>query len=213
MNITKSDSGFFMSNTQNPIKLMSSDTRYDSLMSGSSASINQLYDALLPKLKSWLLKNKGSNNDALDILHDALSSLIVNHHKGKRLEVKNIEAYIFQMCKYIWFGILNKRKSASEVTFDGNEIDTTESGSLETMIQAEQERIKYEVMENSFLKLSELCQKLLELVKQGKKAKQIAETLGMNGQSTVNRRKSACLDSWRKFISEEPKLKYIQNYE
>ena len=192
---------------------MTSEINYTSLMSGSSTAINQLYDVLLPRLKSWLLRNNGDKEDALDLLHDALSSLIIKHHKGGNQNVKDIEAYIFQMCKYLWYGILKKRKTISTVTIEEKITDTTEANSLDTMIATEQEYIKYQLLESSFDKLSALCKKLLELVKQGKKAKQIAEDLNMNGQSTVNRRKAACLDSWRKYISEDPQYHLINDYD
>ena len=184
---------------------------YEKLVRGERNSIKAIYISLEGKLGSWLSNNKGNATDAKDILHEALSAIIISAHKKKINPPSNLEAYIFTICKYKWFDTLKSRKSKYEVTNLDN-IRHVEEGSIQDdYIRVESDALKHRVVDRSFSKLTELCQRLLNLVKQGLKAKVIAVQLGMNNDATVNRRKFACMESWKKFLHEDLEYHQIKN--
>jgi len=177
--------------------------RYERLLAGDREAITSLYDILLPKLKSWIIANSGQTSDARDVLHEGLTSLIIAGHKKQTKVPDNVEAFVFTVCKYKWLDKIKKRKTAEKVTSEAFVRDIDSGDVQDRYIEMETDAIRYRVMERAFTKLSELCQRLLNLVKEGRKAKDIAEQMNMSGQSTVNRRKFACMDRWRKFVQED----------
>ena len=184
---------------------------YNQLVIGDRYAIQAIYSAMEGKLGSWISNNKGDAKEAKDILHEALSAIIISAHKKKMDPPSNLEAYIFTICKYKWFDVLKSRKSKNEV-INLDEIRHIGEGSIQDdYIRIESDALKHKVVDRSFLKLTELCQRLLNLVKQGLKAKEIAVQLNMSNDATVNRRKFACMESWKKFLYEDLEYHQIKN--
>jgi RNA polymerase sigma factor (sigma-70 family) len=184
---------------------------YNQLIQGDRNTIKAIYDTMERKLASWLSKNNGSASDARDILHEALSAIIISGHKKKINPPSNIEAYIFTICKYKWFDTLKSRKSKDEV-INIDEIRLSNEDSIQDeYIQIESDALKHKVLDRSFLQLTELCQRLLNLVKQGLKSKEIAVQLEMNNDTTVNRRKFACMEAWKKFLNMDLEYQKLRN--
>lgn len=165
------------------------------------------------KLGSWLSNNKGQANDARDILHEALSAIIISGHKKKMKPPSNLEAYIFTICKYKWFDVLKERKSKNKVINIDDVGHIGEDSIQDEYIKIESEALKHKVLDRSFSKLTDLCQRLLNLVKEGLKAKEIAVQLNMNNDATVNRRKFACMESWKKFLCADTDYQRILNHD
>ncbi len=167
----------------------------------------------MPKLNTWIINNNGHNGDAKDILQESLSSIIIAHTKKKKTIPNNFEAYLFSICKYKWLDHLKKRNIKNRVTFDTASIHISESSIQEEYILMEYEQKKYQILERTFLLLGDLCQRLLNLVKEGLSAKGIAAELDMTSQSTVNRRKFACMQSWRKKLQQDNEFKLLKEDE
>ncbi len=184
---------------------------YNLLVRGDRQTIKSIYQALEGKLASWLSHNKGNANEARDILHEALSSIIISAHKRKINPPKNVEAYIFTICKYKWFDTLKAKKSKNEVINVEDVGHIGEESIQDDYIRIESEALKHKVLDRSFSKLTDLCQRLLNLVKQGLKSKEIAIQLEMSSDATVNRRKFACMDSWKKFLHEDSEYKRLRS--
>jgi|GEM_PF-2115193 len=185
--------------------------RYQRLLQGDKKEISDLYNVLLPKLKSWIIANNGQAGDARDVIHEGLTSLLIAGHKKPTKAPNNIEAFVFTVCKYKWIDTLKQRKTIDRVTFESDIRDIEEGSAQDKYIEMESDAIKHKVLERAFAKLSDLCQQLLNLVKEGMKAKEIAQHLSMKGQSTVNRRKFACMESWRKYMKEDQDYVLISN--
>jgi len=185
--------------------------KYKALLKGDRTIIRSIYDENLGKLASWTSKNNGTSHDARDILHEALTSMIIAGNKKTVNPPENLNAYIFSICKYKWYNALKKRNSFVEVTSDDQYTDVSGPSVQDEYIELEHERIKHKVLDRTFMKLSELCQKLLNLVKEGYSGNDIAAQLNMTGRATVNRRKFACTDAWKKYLKEDPDYNLIKN--
>lgn len=107
--------------------------------------------------------------------------------------------------------MIRKRKLTIEVTSDDQFTDTDALSVQDEYIELEYERLKHKVLERSFMKLSDLCRQLLDLVKEGYNGNDIATKLEMSGRATVNRRKFACTDAWKKYLQEDPDYKLIKD--
>jgi DNA-directed RNA polymerase specialized sigma24 family protein len=156
---------------------------------GNKDMLTSLYHNLLPKIYDWVIKNKGESKLAKDLFHESLSDLILSDSNP---DINNPEAYIFQMCKFKFYRLRQKNSKIEYVDVYNDDL----SGNVHSFEDLENERIKFQIMDRTFSELSELCQKIINLIKQGNKPEQIATILDMNNANTVNRRKFACMASW-----------------
>lgn len=74
-------------------------------------------------------------------------------------------------------------------------------------IALEEEKIRFQVLETTFLKLTVVCQQLISKLKKGKKPSEIVNEMNFNSNNTFYRRKFACLDSWKKLCKEDARFK------
>jgi len=58
-------------------------------------------------------------------------------------------------------------------------------------------------MEKYFTQLSDTCQQLLSLLKQGLKVEAIVKTLAFSNANTLYRRKAACMQRWSTLIKND----------
>ncbi len=126
------------------------------LVDGDELTIRQLYDSLYPKVRSFILKNKGTFTEAEEIFHEALYQLIIRS-KVKEVQIKiSLEAYIFTICKNLWYKELNNQKK--QVRNEGVfELQDKDDYQVESILQQE----RWDLFEEMLTKLSENCKKLL----------------------------------------------------
>ena len=82
----------------------------NALQNGSSKEIQELYNTNFPKVKHFVLQNKGQIADAEDIFNKALLQITVRYRKEKFQITSSFEAYLFTACKNLWRRELNKSK-------------------------------------------------------------------------------------------------------
>jgi len=81
----------------------------EALVKGDEKAILEIYNLFFPKVKSFIIRNKGKEEDAKDTFHDALIYLIMKQ-KEKPLEIKSFEGYLFTICKNLWRSKLKNQK-------------------------------------------------------------------------------------------------------
>lgn len=176
---------------------MSMQRWFDGLKSGDAAIIRDIYSSLLPKVKAWIVKNGGTSIVADDIFQDVLETILL---KIERVD-KSFEGLVMQIAKYKWYDKI--RKSKKEVrTEDSLRLIHSDLDIESNIIKAEESYIRYKLMDTTFNKLSDLCQKLLQKIKTGLSADQICGELNFNNKNTLYRRKAACIQRWSTLISE-----------
>ena len=185
-------------------KLIWSENWLSEIRNGDKVLLGQLYQVLLPKIVDWVNKNRGEKNVAHDIFQDALSDLILS---DKNPHIDNPEAYIFQMCKFKYYRLSDhKHKTAPD--YEMLNIISYDTQSYEEL---EIEKLKFQIMDQTFVQLSELCQKVINLLRGGKKPEQIATILEMSNANTVTRRKFACMASWIELVKMDKMYYLIKN--
>ena len=129
------------------------------LMNGDEQTVKLLYETLYPKVTTFIYKNKGTDTDAEEIFHNALFQLICRA-KVKSVKINtSFEAYIFTICKNLWYQELNKRKK--EVRNEGVFELKSEIG-VNTHIESILYQERWDLFEEMFLRLSDNCQQLLK---------------------------------------------------
>ena len=135
------------------------DLQIQQLLDGNLLITNLLYKDTFPKVITFVCNNKGTYQDADEIFQDALYQFIIRV-KTKGVQIKmSLEAYIFVICKNLWYQELNKRKIEvrNELVFELNGVDEEK----ETMEQIRNQE-SWDLYQEKFLELSNNCQQLLK---------------------------------------------------
>jgi len=177
----------------------------EGLIMGDQKIIALIYEEFKPTVHQWVLKNSGSTADADDVFHNSLISLLTNYSEVK----VDFKALLVRICKNKWIDELRKKSKTNEVSLDEIGHDVFENAESEAFENAQLEDLRFQLMEEALLELSETCRKLLLMIKGGTKALEIARTLNMTNANTVYRRKFACMETWKKKVSSNPLFKNL----
>ncbi|WP_299767101.1 sigma-70 family RNA polymerase sigma factor [uncultured Dokdonia sp.] len=82
----------------------------EGLRTGDEDIIKAIYIAMFPKVRHFVLKNEGTQQDTDEVFQNALYQLSVRL-KVSEIEIKSsFEAYLFTVCKNLWRKELNSKK-------------------------------------------------------------------------------------------------------
>ncbi|MBT8231381.1 MAG: sigma-70 family RNA polymerase sigma factor [Saprospiraceae bacterium] len=169
------------------------------LKAGDRKTLDYIYKNILPKVKYWILQNKGSVEDAYDIFQEVIETTLLNINHVHT----SFSGMIMQMAKNKWIDGRRKKKTREKVR-DGLQHRQDYDRSAENeFIEKEKEYLKFKLLENSFKQLSDVCQKVMSMVKAGKKVEEIVTALAFKSANTMYRRKAACIERWSKLIKED----------
>lgn len=170
------------------------------LRENDSRKLEELYAVCSPGIIRWVTANNGTLADARDLLQEALLSLHGSAYKADFVLTCPINALVFTICRNQWVNQLRRKKKEAEVRIAEAERYIPETITESAYEKWESERLEQERLDQSFLQLSETCQKLLKLLGRGVPVAEAAEQLGMPAANTVYRRKNACLQRWRELF-------------
>jgi len=180
------------------------------LKQGDKGFLRDLYQTVLPKVKTWILKNSGTSDDAHDIFHNALEALIISAHQDKLYVSGDIAPYLFRICRNKWIDNLRKRSKLPEVSIEDDRRELKEEAKeYETLDQ--NQRLKA-ALDGTYAMLSATCQELIRMVQDGVDMKDIMSKLGMKSTNTVYRRKFACMKRWRELLLSNHDYQSYKSY-
>ncbi len=181
---------------------MKNNLRYlNALLTSNSKELKELYSENFPKVKSFVLQNKGQVADAEDIFQKALVQIAVRYRREKFEITSSFEAYLFTACKNLWRRELNKSKrwvtTDSDLERGGEEHD-------EALALLEQKR--WELFGKNLELISENCQKVLKLFFAKVSYEHIVEQLNYSSETVARQRVFKCKAKLTELIKND------QNY-
>jgi len=171
---------------------------FQGLKKGDRKSVEYIYTNYFDSVKYWVRNNKGSEEDAADIFQETLETILL------KIEAvhTSLGGLIMQLSKRKWIDRLRKEKQTKEVRLSGNERQGYDEGSEAALIEKEKAYLKFKVLEQTFQELSELCQKLLNMLKEGKQVEELVTELAFSNANSLYRRKAACVERWGTLIKQ-----------
>jgi len=128
----------------------------DGLKNGNTKIIVSIYTILYPKVRKFVLKNEGTEQESKEVFQDALFQLTARL-KVSELHLKSsFQGYFFTICKNLWRKELNSKKRW--VRNDDNREPPNEERDHSTDIIIEERK---ELFQEKLLELSENCRELL----------------------------------------------------
>lgn len=165
--------------------------------------LQKIYSDYFPTIKRYIIENSGSEQDAKDIFQDAII-IIYRKTKEETFELtSSFKSYIYAICRFLWLKELSRSKERIEKTNNYVEWDNVADVSVDEYEKNEQ----YKLYQLHFKRLSEDCQKILQLFLKKISLKDIAEELGIDSMHYMKRKKFKCKEQLVRYIKSDPKFK------
>ncbi|MFK8104997.1 MAG: RNA polymerase sigma factor [Saprospiraceae bacterium] len=178
-----------------------SDHKYiEALQKGDGKLIQEIYEAHATAIERWVLNNNGSSSDAKDIFQEGLVAIYQQANRPGFILTCPLGALLFRICKNKWIDQLRKKNKEEQVRLVEQERYSDETAVVSTVEQVEEENARQKKLDHSFKQLSEVCQKLLKGIAEGVPVATLVVQMGMSNANSLYRRKSACVDRWRKLL-------------
>jgi RNA polymerase sigma factor (sigma-70 family) len=170
-------------------------------------AIASLYKTAYPNIRNYIMKNSGNIDCVKDIFHEAVIVLLETIRTNKFDESKEINGFLYTVARNKWINTVRKTQHATkymdaQVHQNKDDFET----SHEILLQKEMRLEMKSVIE----KLSESCQKIIELVfYKNRSMDEIAEELGYNSRDTAKTAHYKCKQKLKDFIINSPTLKEL----
>ncbi|WP_405206778.1 RNA polymerase sigma factor [Aquimarina sp. LLG6339-5] len=176
-----------------------------SLLSNDSKGIMKIYTTVFPRVRKFLLQNKGTQQDAEDIFQKALIQITVRYRK-ERFEINtSFEAYLFTACKNLWRRQLNTSKN--RVT--NSDIIELVPGERDTALTIlEQER--WELFNEKLDLISENCKKILTMFFSNSSYTDMVKKMGYSSETVARQRVFKCKTKLSKTIKGDQRYNSLK---
>lgn len=185
--------------------MQDSDFFLKALATGNSRIIGLMYSQFFPKVKRFVLDNKGQTTDAEDVFQQALLQLSVRY-KAKPFEIKGaFEGYFFTVCKNLWRRELKKQKKW--VTND-KPIELVDESTDAAAALLEQKR--WELMQHFYEQLSANCNKILKLYFAKVSFAKIVTVMEYSSESVARQRVFKCKKKLTEIVRKDRSFKQLK---
>jgi len=183
----------------------------DGLKERDSGIIRYVYKEYYPTIKFLITTNSGTETDAEDVFQDALIVLFKKIARKDLILTSSFKTFLYSICRNLWLQRLDRRVFSNEFLEMEDLSELQDNLYLE---QPEEEHEKYRLFQQHFLKLSEDCQKILQLFLGKTSLKEIAEIMGFKTEKYAKTRKFMCKEKLKNSIINDPNFKkYLVDYE
>ncbi len=163
--------------------------------------LKNLYLKVYPKVKLYILKNKGSEEQAKDIFQESFIACWKNIKDDKVGHHENIEAYLFTINKNKWIDYLRSANFKKTVSIDS--INPLFEDEVDVIY--DEKEIQGKSMLQAFIQLNENCRKILNLYYYERfSMKEISVKLGIDSASARNK-KYRCMEQLRSLTLKKQK--------
>ncbi|MFO7853161.1 MAG: RNA polymerase sigma factor [Bacteroidota bacterium] len=167
----------------------------EGIRKGDDKSVNYLYESFFDTIKSHVLKNTGTEDDAYDIFQDALMVLFKKVQLNHLDENTDIRAYVFGVSRNLWYEHLRRKRKSVEMNEELVD-DCDPSKLLDTPLE--------QIVQRSFLKLKTECQKVLNMAIKGYEYSEIARKMKYKSEEYARRKKYLCKEALIKIVKADP---------
>jgi len=176
----------------------------EGIAAGNSEVIKAFYKDNYHYFKSYILRNSGGDLDAEDVFQDAMI-VLYKKLKSDTLEINvSIRTYFYAICKNIW---RSRLRNKNKLIFDEEKVlmsDEVEMKITEDIENQERDHLyrKY------FIKLSDTCKEVLNLVFLKKSMKEISDITGYS-EGYTRKKKFECKNVLMEMIEKDPSYREL----
>jgi len=170
-----------------------------------SVAYKQIYLSNSAMVKSYVGKNSGTADDAVDLFQDVMI-VLYNNLKKEDFELQSqLNTYIFSIARNLWYKKLRKLDKTLSIEDASYKIGDKDLNGLEVIEKLE----KFEYLNSSISKLGDGCKKVLKSFYYDKRSmKQISEEMNYANEQVARNKKMSCLKKLREIsLSKLEQLK------
>jgi RNA polymerase sigma factor (sigma-70 family) len=165
------------------------------------AALLYLHKQVYQMVVRFVAKYKGVNSDAEDVFQDGLVALYKLAKLGKLMPSTNVEAYLFSICKNLWFKQLRKKQDTVELSTEVNALPALDELPLYGILSQE----KQSAIGQLLLHFGEDCQKVLVAYYYDRlRMVKIAEMMGYANEQVAKNKKADCMKKLKNLLAEAP---------
>jgi len=174
------------------------------ISTGSPSVIRQIYTQYFDSIAQYILRNKGTIEDAKDIFQDAM---MVIYEKTQHAEFElqySLHTFLYTICRNLWLKKL-RNKSNKEVSLPDNMELIAEDTFEEEILWRGKEALYRE----KFKQLGADCQRVLQLFLKGMSMEKIAKQMNFSSIGYAKKRKYKCKNKLLKSIQGDHRFKQL----
>ena len=159
--------------------------------------VREIYEKYAQKITHYIVANSGSEDDAADILQEALIDIYKQAHQKKLQLTCPFEPFLLLICKRKWLNEL-KKKGRQPVTKDVDDVSIGEDVfALAEQLQHQDNKMK--IFLQCFKELGASCRDIIKKCLEGEDQEQVAIRLKMS-YGYLRKKKSECMATLTKMI-------------
>jgi len=153
-------------------------------------------------IRSMILKNSGSIDDARDVFQDAMVILFKKLKTEEIVLQCSFNTYFYSICKHLWLQKIHKR--AVEVTKIREIVESIELPEDDLIQIYDVEEEKHRLYQKHFVRLGSECQKLLSMFLKKSSIREVTDLMGYNSERYTKVRKHRCKEELKRRILNDP---------
>ena len=157
--------------------------------------LNHLYSNFYGAIKSHVLRNSGTSEDASDLFQESIIILYKQVVANDLALTSDLKGYIFGIARNLWNAQLRRKSKSAELNFDIIEEDGGDIQNRELMRR---------IVQRSFIKLKSDCQQCLTLFLDGKSYEEMAREMELKSETYARRKKYLCKEALMEIIKSDP---------
>jgi RNA polymerase sigma factor (sigma-70 family) len=157
--------------------------------------LNWLYSNYLQSVKSYVLKNSGSQEDVSDVFQDSIIVLYRQITENSLNLTTDLKGYFFGIARNVWNAQLRRKQKTTELDFDL--ADEDEFADINNQLFEK-------VISRAFQKLKPDEQKVLNLFSEGQSYENIALTMNFKNETYARRKKYLCKEALLELVKKDP---------
>lgn len=188
------------------MELFTEDKIKEAFKKNDHSYLTEMYKIHYPIVKRFVLFNSGDEEDAKDLLQDALMIVFQKINAETFLLNCTFITYLYSIIKNLWLKELRLKRSYGFVVRDLGDLED-----IDCHINFEREynfNVEYFIFRMHFNRLSKSCKEILKMFFEKKSYVEISKTLNLKSEGVVRRRKYRCKESLIGTIKKDPK--YIE---
>lgn len=157
-------------------------------------SWDHLYKSIYPMIREMVLKNSGTEDDVVDVLHDGLVTLFCNLREGTYRNESKITTYLFGICRNLWHQE-HRRKQRQVVA---------EHEAILELRQDWNQMLNIEVVSLLMRELGEDCKRILtEYYFNNRSMSELKDIFNVNSVQAAKNKKWRCMNYLVKLFKEK----------
>lgn len=179
------------------------DQRYiDALLTNDRAVIEEIYRRFSGRIKSYILKNNGIEEDAADIFQETLIDLYQQAKSKNLILTCPFEPFLLLLCKRKWLNALKKKSILPVTNSEDSLLLNTSDDALREAEAVERRKEEAELYQNALQMISERCREIIKASLSTDAQEIIAEKMNVS-YGYFRKKKSECMASLIKLIQEK----------